>query len=104
MPYSTEKKGILLPRDKDRRVHLSEKDRQEILALKNIHSLHKLAEMFQVSRRLVQFTIFPERYAKARADAKLRRADGRYKPTKEKWAQTMREHRAYKYQTLKNYQ
>lgn len=36
------------------------------------------------------------KYQKCREQFKERRADGRYKPTKEEWAKTQKEHRQYK--------
>jgi len=49
-----------------------------------------------ISRRTIQYIIKPEIYQKLLKDFKFRRLDGRYKPSKNKWKMTMREHRAYK--------
>lgn len=39
---------------------------------------------------------FPEKAIKSAKQLKERKADGRYKPSKEEWANTVREHRRYK--------
>lgn len=88
-----------LPDGKDRRVKLSEKDKQNIIALHKANTpIREIARIYegQCSRRLIQYVIFPERRAKVAAQFIARRADGRYKPSKEEWAKTMREHRQYK--------
>ena len=52
MPYKFETDKKKIPRDKDRRVKLSEEDRQEIKELYPFISQRTLAKMFNVSRRL----------------------------------------------------
>ena len=95
MPYKfdTDKKKI--PRDKDRRVKLSEEDRQEIKELYPFISQRTLAKMFNVSRRLIIFIGNPK--AKER-DLELRELRGGWKQyyNKEKWKEQMKNHRRYK--------
>lgn len=66
------------------------------------YSQRKLAAIFQVSRRLVQFTTDPQKKVK---DLQNRRDRGGsmvyYKGGKE-WASTMKTHRKHKYELLKN--
>lgn len=103
MPYKSEKKGILLPRDKDRRVKLTEAERVDIRKRYEMgEGIRAIAREYEhkCSRRTIQYIIRPELYDHLRESFKERRKDGRYKPTKEEWARTMREHRAYKHKTL----
>lgn len=61
MPYTSGK--IKLSPGQDRRVKLTEVDKLRIKALKADEGLsnYKLAEMFGVSRRSIQFVLHPER-------------------------------------------
>lgn len=96
MPYKSEK--IKLPKELDRRVKLTDEQRKEIRDkyLTGTYSQRTLAKEYNVSRRLITF-ILDEEKRKRNADLfKERRADGRYKPTKEDWANTVKEHRRYK--------
>lgn len=103
MPYKTEKKGVLLPRDKDRRVKMTEDERIDIRKRYELgQGIRAIAREYEhkCSRRTVQYIIRPELYEHLKATNRERRKDGRYKPTKEEWAETMREHRAYKYRVM----
>jgi hypothetical protein len=64
-------------------------------------SQRKMASMFNVSRRLVIFITQPEKYERNK-EAYLERGGSKiyYKGGKE-WAETIKKHRQYKYQTLK---
>lgn len=99
MPYKSEK--IKLPKELDRRIKLTNEQKEEIKYKYStgFYSQRKLADEYNVSRRLITF-VLDENKAKRNAELlKERKADGRYKPTKEDWAATMKEHRQYK-QTL----
>lgn len=87
----------------DRRVKLTSEQRSEIkyLYAQGGTSYSKLAKEFNVSKRLIQFIINPDKHNKCLEQFKERRKDGRYKPTKEDWASTMREHRSYKEKLFK---
>jgi len=89
------KKGI------DRRIKLSKEDIEEI---KILHaegtSIHKLAKIFGVSRRLIQFKLYPERYESVRRRRKENGKDGRYYD-KEYNTKAITEHREYKKNLLK---
>jgi len=64
-------------------------------------SINGLARMFKVSKRTIQFILFPERLEKNkqhRAD----RGGSKIYYIKEEHTKSVREHRQYKYQTLKN--
>ena len=96
MPYKSEK--IKLSKEQDRRIKLTDKQRQEIRDkyATGLYSQRGLAAEYNVSRRLITFVLDDEKRKKCAEAFKERKADGRYKPTKEEWAKTMREHRRYK--------
>lgn len=98
MPYKSEK--IKLARDQDRRVKLSDDQREEIRSkyASGLYSQRSLAREYKVDRRTIQFTIDQKKYDRAREQFKERRKDGRYKYTKDEWAAVMRDHRHYKQQ------
>lgn len=96
MPYKSEK--IKLAKEQDRRIKLNDEQRIEI---KNkyatgLYSQRTLAKEYNVSRRLITFILDEEKAKIAAEQLKARKADGRYKPTKEEWAETMKKHRRYK--------
>lgn len=99
MPYISSK--IRLPQELDRRRKLTEEQKEEIRHKYNtgLYSQRQLAAEYGVSRRLIVFIIHPDRYERNKELLKERKKDGRYQPTKEEWAKTVREHRRYK-QTL----
>lgn len=96
MPYKSEK--IKLPKEYDRRRKLTDEQKEEIKKKyeTGLYSQRKLASEYKVSRRLISFIIDSEKYETAKEQFKKRRADGRYKKSKEEWAKTMKEHRQYK--------
>lgn len=63
-------------------------------------SIRALAKMFKVDRRLIQFMIFPERKQKNLEDRQARGGWEQYYNREEHTA-AIREHRRYKYKTLK---
>lgn len=103
MPYKSEKIRIA-GTQYDRRIKLTPDQKEYIKWLREneLLSYSKLARMFGVSKRLIQFICCPDKYLKSKESLKQRKADGRYnKPTKEEWATTIREHRRYKEQLKK---
>lgn len=109
MPYSSERKGLLIPKEYDRRRKLTEHHHELIRAwhaggmsqreiVRTLEDEHNIT----ISRRSVQFILDPEKLRIQREQFRARRKDGLYKPTPESWAQTMREHRAYRHQLQKN--
>lgn len=99
MPYKSEKIPIAGTKY-DRRRKLTEQQKEYIRWLREEERLsqRKLAAMFGVSRRLITFILDPEKERKSKERLRQLKKDGRYKPTKEEWAETMREHRHYKHQ------
>lgn len=86
-----------------RRIKLTPDQKEYIkwLREKQLISYSKLAKIFGVSKRLIQFICCPDKYLKNKESLKQRKAEGRYKPTKAEWAATIREHRRYKEQLKK---
>lgn len=85
----------------DRRVKLTDDQRIAIQAeYRDGFSQRYLAKKYEVSRRLIQFTVDPEKLEHARKLFKERRKDGRYArsnyESKESWAKRQRELRARK--------
>ena len=82
----------------DRRQKLSEEDkkRMRVMREKNGLSYQQLADLFGVSKRLAIFVCNPDIYERVKKMNAERHASGRYDPTKEEWAKTMRDHRNYK--------
>lgn len=96
MPYKFEK--IPINNEKlDKRVKLTKEDKENIVdeyAKGNI-SINALARKYSVSKRTIQFTLFPERREKARKQFLERQKDGRYY-NKSRHNEYMKNHRKYK--------
>ena len=80
----------------DRRRRLSDDDREDI---KRDHaagdSIHAIARCYGVSRRLVQFILYPERHEENKVRRRARGGSRAYYD-KNKHTNAMRDHRAYK--------
>lgn len=94
MPYKSTK--IKLSESQDRRRKLTDAQREEIRAIyaKGNIGTGTLAKQYGVSKSLVQIIVSPERAEKVAKRNKEHWRD--YRPSKEEWAATMREHRQYK--------
>lgn len=79
----------------DRRVKLTEEDKQELIKLKEKVSQREAAKMYGVSRRTVQFIWFPEKLEENKKRRAERGGSKQYYD-REKHNEAMREHRAYK--------
>lgn len=81
----------------DKRVKLTEEDKENIVKdyQTGIISIHSLSKKYNVSRRLIQFTLFPDRKEKAKEAFSERQKDGRYYD-REKHNEQMQRHREYK--------
>lgn len=96
MPYKSEK--IKLAPSQDRRRKLTEQQKEEI---KKIYAQGKLgtrpiAKMFGVSRSTIQVIVNPA-IAQRQHDYVAQHWKD-YRPSKEEWAATMKEHRQYKHE------
>lgn len=101
MPYKTDKAKIDCPLF-DKRTKLLPCQRERMIRLhESGYSQRKLASLFQVSRRLVQFVTCPEKKVKDLQNRRDRGGTMIYYKGGEEWAKTMREHRKYKYELLK---
>ena len=94
MPYKSEK--LKLPPSKDRRRKLTDEQKEEI---KRIYAEGKcgtrsLAKQFGVSRSTIQVIVNPA--IKQRHHNYVKEHWRDYRPSKEEWAATMKEHRQYK--------
>lgn len=99
MPYNHI--NYLIPKTKDKRIKLSEEERDKIRKLYGTISQRKLAKMFGVSRRLIQFIGNP----KAHEDNLKRRQENGGSIiyySKAKNRECMKKHRKYKQQLYIN--
>jgi DNA invertase Pin-like site-specific DNA recombinase len=94
MPYKSEK--LKLPPNKDRRRKLTDDQKEQIRGIyaTGICGMRPLAKQFGVSRTTIQIIVNPKRAEAVKQRTKEHWRD--YRPSKEKWAETMREHRHYK--------
>lgn len=94
MPHKSEKAPL---GQYDRRKKLNDVQRAEILELRRVGlSYQVIADRYNVSKRLIIFVCNPDIAERNRIASMERHREGRYTPTKDEWAATMREHRAYK--------
>lgn len=93
MPYQHTK--LRIPKKHDRRVKLTDAQRQQIKDLYGDVSQRKLAKQFGVSRRLIQFIGCPEKH---RRNLQRRAESGGSKQyyDKDKWRVQKRNHDRYK--------
>jgi hypothetical protein len=103
MPYKFQTDKTLLPRDKDRRVKLTDVQREQIK--ENIEGLsqRKLADKYGVSRRMIAFIVDP---SKLEENKKRREERGGWKQyyNKEEHTFATREHRHYKQKIMQSEQ
>jgi len=102
MPRKTDFVTIAAPM-LDRRGRLLEcqKERIRSMYLNEGYSMRQLAACFNVSRRLVQFTVYPERLA-ANKERRAERGGSAIYYDREKNTKAMREHRNYKEKLFNN--
>lgn len=94
MPYKSEK--IKLSETQDRRRKLTDEQKEEIRRIyeSGVCGTRPLAKQFGVSRGLIQIIVNPNIAERKRQYIKEHWRD--YRPSKEEWAKTIREHRHYK--------
>ena len=97
MPHFFEKYHLKVSREQDRRVKISDAMRKTIIKRYYADGIsqRQIAMSTGVSRRMVSFILFPEKYEKARQQYKERRLDGRYY-NKEKNKMAIQKTREYK--------
>ena len=96
MPYKSEK--LKLPPEKDRRRKLTDEQKEEIRRIyaTGVCGMRPLAKQFGVSRSLIQIIVNPDIAEKKRQRMKEHWRD--YRPSKEEWAEVVKEHRRYKHE------
>lgn len=102
MPYKYIYEHVRLPKGTDRRVRLTDEEREDIKELHFVKGwgVRKIARTYShVSRRLIQFVLFPDRLKVVADNAKNKKAWLIYYD-KEKHTKAMREHRRYKQSIL----
>lgn len=94
MPYKSEK--LKLPPEKDRRRKLTDDQKEQIRKIyeTGVCGTRPLAKQFGVSRSLIQVIVNPDIAEKKKQRIKEHWRD--YRPSKEEWAKTIKEHRHYK--------
>ena len=101
MPYKTDKMSISCP-FLDKRTKLIPCQVERMLQLHNEGvSIHKLAKMFKVSRRTIQFKVDPEK-KKANLERRNERGGWRQYYDKEEGRKSNKQHRNRKHKLLKN--
>jgi len=94
MPSPIDK--IKIPVGYDRRIKIPQTEYAYIIQRqKNGEAIRAIARDYGVDHRLIQFIIYPERKAINYAN-RLARGGSKQYYNKDKWRETMREHRAYK--------
>lgn len=96
MPYASER--MKLSEVQDRRRKLTEEDKEVIRHRYKIGdgSHRSLAKEYGVSKATIQIIVNPERAKAVSQRVKDHWKD--YRPSKEEWAKTIREHRQYKHE------
>ena len=95
MPYKIEK--IKLDQSQDRRRKLTDEQKEEIRRIykTGVCGTRPLAKQFGVSRTTIQIIVNPDIAERHKKYRKEHWKD--YRPSKEEWAATIREHRKYKH-------
>lgn len=98
MPYKSDRKGVLIPRELKRNIKLSLEEREEIKRIRRGDgvSYQKIANAFGVSKRLVIFICNPDIAEKAKERLREAKKQGKYY-YKEKNTAAVRETRRYKH-------
>ena len=100
MSHKMEYTHMKIPSELDRRCKLTKEQKEEIKSLYPELSQRTLAKRYNVSRRLIQFTVDESKLQYAKERYKERRKDGRYY-SRTKHTKAMAKHRKYKYALYK---
>lgn len=96
MPY----KKRYLTEAQDRRIKIPKSEYSNIKTMhKQGQAIRAIARQYGVDHRLIQFILFPERHAKNLQD-RAERGGSKIYYNRDKWRETMREHRQYKARVL----
>lgn len=99
MPSKVDTDKLILTESQDRRRKLSDADKAAIMELKDKMSIRKIALMYGVDRRLIQFLHFPERL-EANKQRRAERGGSKIYYDKARNTDAVRSNRHYK-QSLK---
>tara|TARA_R110000868_G_scaffold150997_1_gene374597 strand:+ start:359 stop:706 length:348 start_codon:yes stop_codon:yes gene_type:complete len=100
MPYKWQTDKTPMPRQADKRVKLTDRQRKQIRLNPDGLSQRKLAKLYGVSRRLITFILDPQKLADNREARDKRGGWEQYYKGGSEWAKTMRKHRRYKQEVL----
>lgn len=97
MPYKFQTQHLKIPREHDKRIKLTQEDKELIRHLYETTdtSQRKLADQFGVSRRLITFILDTEKH-KANLQTREARGGSKQYYNKETHTKTMKAHRSYK--------
>ncbi len=103
MPYKFQIDKIKLPEGTDRRIKLTPQQKKYIHTLHHEqgYSIRGLTRMYNVSRRTIQFTCYPERLEHNKI-LRAKRGGWQQYYNKDDHAKSTREHRRYKHLVLQN--
>lgn len=105
MPYKFDREKKKIPKEHDKRVRLTDEDREEIKKLYTRDKLgvREIARMYEgkCSRRLIQFILFPERYEVVKKRQKTEKVWLRQYDRKVH-TEAMRRHREHKKKLFKS--
>lgn len=103
MPYKSDRKGVLIPRELKRNIKLSLEEREEIKRIRREDgvSYQKIANAFGVSKRLVIFICNPDIEKRAKERLREAKRQGKYY-YKDKNTAAVRETRRYKHKLYLN--
>lgn len=102
MPYKSERKGLVIPREYKRNIKLSEEDKRAIVDARRFGtSYQKIADQFGVSKKRVIQICNPEIEERDRKRLKECRKERRFYD-KEKHRNYIKNHRKYKYALMNN--
>lgn len=98
MPYTFEIQKKLIPREYDRRVKISNEQKEEIKQLYSTgkFSYRSLAKEYGVTKNTIRDTIYPEKAIENRAKKLKRAKEKNYYYDSKKNTESMRKHRQYK--------
>lgn len=96
MPYKHEKHKKKIPKNRDRRIVLTDEIKKEItMRHQNGESIRSMSRMFEIDRRTIDFYLFPEKLEENKLRRKERGGSKVYYD-KDKHKESMKSYRQYK--------
>ena len=80
MPYKFENSKLYIPKKHDKRIKLSDADKEEIKQKYSLgtYSMRGLAREYNVSHKMIGYVLNPDKYKEDLEKNRQRRKDGRY--------------------------